>query len=142
MRSALRLQRDSTQDSAMSDFIHHTRSAFALLASQLAFALRSASTRSLSVSMPTVSHAATRHLQFVEPAKIFERIVAAVAFATTWVLLAGLFILFATAFYTIGQLFYHRTRLVLFVVVLVAFSIVFLFGGGAADNADIWLGSQ
>jgi hypothetical protein len=132
MRSAARLQRDSTGDSAMSVFLNTTRWVFALLANQSVFILRGASVRPPFASLPNIPHPPQRrHWHADGSVKIIDRIVAAFVFATMWVLLTLVFILFAIAFYTFGKLLSYRIRPTPAVVAVATFSVILLLASEA-----------
>ena len=97
----------------MSVFLNTTRWVFALLANQFVFTLRGASVRPPFASLPNIPHPLRRrHWHADGSVKIIDRIVAAFVFVMMWVLLTLVFILFAIAFYTFGQLLSYRIRLI------------------------------
>jgi hypothetical protein len=131
MRLEARLQRDSTRDSAMSVVLNTTRWVFALLANQFVFTLRGASVRPPFGSLPNIPVVARPHWHSDRAVKIADRIFAAFAFVMMWVLLTLVFILFAIAFYTFGQLLCYRTRLIPSFVAVAIISVILLLASEA-----------
>jgi hypothetical protein len=123
----------------MSEFSNSTRSVFALLANQ--FVLRGASARPVPTWFPSITYSPRRHGHAVGPVEIADRIFAAFAFVMMWVLLTLIFILFAIAFYTFGQLLRYRFKLIPSFIAIAAFSAILLLGGEAA-GAHVWLGPK
>jgi hypothetical protein len=116
----------------MSVFLNTTRWVFALLTNQSVFILRGARMRPPFASLPNIPHPPRRrHWHADGSVKIIDRIVAAFVFVMMWVLLTLVFILFAIAFYTFGQLLSSRAGPIPAFVAVAAVSLILLLASQA-----------